>query len=105
MSNPPYVSEQEMSELPDEYRHERTMGLAAGALGLDIVVKILSQASDYLSQNGILIVEVGNSEYALMERFPHAPFTWIEFLRGGGGVFMISAKELKKCEGMFTEKV
>lgn len=105
VSNPPYVSEQEMSALPDEYRHEPTMGLAAGTLGLDIVVKILSQASAYLSPNGILIVEVGNSEYALMDRFPHAPFTWIEFERGGGGVFMISAKELKKCEGMFTEKV
>lgn len=95
VSNPPYVSHQEMQELPDEYHHEPELGLESGNLGLDCAERILEKAGDYLKDDGILIVEVGNSEIALSEKYKDVPFTWIDFERGGGGVFMLSAKDVK----------
>lgn len=95
VSNPPYVSHQEMQELPEEYHHEPELGLESGDLGLDCAERILAKAGDYLKDDGILIVEVGNSEIALSEKYKDVPFTWIDFERGGGGVFMLSAKDVK----------
>lgn len=95
ISNPPYVGQEELDNLPSEYHHEPRLGLAAGAEGLDVVAEILSQAADYLQRDGVLIVEVGNAQYALCEAFPDVPFTWLEFEHGGQGVFFLNASQLK----------
>ncbi len=94
VSNPPYVSLDEMAALPAEYRHEPALGLVAGAEGLDVVERILAQARDWLTEEGVLVVEVGGAQEALVRRHPEIPFLWPEFARGGDGVFVLSAHEL-----------
>ena len=94
LSNPPYVNAAEMLSLPAEYRHEPVAALAAGVDGLAVVSEILREAGRYLSDHGVLIVEVGNSQEAVMEAFPKVPFTWLEFAYGGEGVFLLTAAEL-----------
>ena len=101
VSNPPYVSEQEVAELDREFDYEPANGLAAGTTGMDIVVPILQQAARYLSPHGILVVEVGYSMPALVELLPEVPFTWLEFAHGGEGVFLLTAEQLQACQQMF----
>jgi ribosomal protein L3 glutamine methyltransferase len=101
VSNPPYVSEREMTELEREFSYEPGKGLAAGETGMDIVVPILQQAGRYLSDHGILVVEVGYSMPALVELLPEVPFTWLEFAHGGEGVFLLTAEQVHACQQMF----
>ena len=94
VSNPPYVGDEELAGLPQEYRREPVLGLHGGCDGLDIVHRILDQAAAHLQPKGILIVEVGNSEETLVEARPRMPFTWLEFERGGGGVLLLTREQL-----------
>ena len=94
VSNPPYVDATDMRELPPEYLHEPRMALAAGEDGLNIVRRILREAADYLEEDGVLIVEVGNSEAHVQAAWPEVPFTWLHFEHSEDGVFLISREEL-----------
>ncbi|HQQ62326.1 MAG TPA: 50S ribosomal protein L3 N(5)-glutamine methyltransferase [Pseudomonadales bacterium] len=94
--NPPYVDADDMDTLPDEYRHEPALALASGTDGLDFTRQLLREAADHLTDDGVLIVEVGNSAPALEEAFPFAPFVWLEFERGGDGVFLLTADALRQ---------
>jgi ribosomal protein L3 glutamine methyltransferase len=99
LTNPPYVGREELEGLPDEYRREPELGLFGGEDGLDIVRRILAGAYDHLQPGGILIGEVGNTDLALEAAFPDVPFVWLEFERGGGGVFVLTRDELGRAFG------
>lgn len=91
LSNPPYVDAADMSVLPPEYRHEPSLGLAAGADGLDVVRRILDELPQWLAPQGLLVCEVGNSAAALQRAYPQTPFIWPELDAGGEGVFVLLA--------------
>ncbi len=103
VSNPPYVSQEELATLPDEYKREPVLGLEAGEDGLDLVAEILRDAAAYLEPGGVLVVEVGSSAEALMARYPDVPFLWLDFARGGDGVFLLTAEQLNEYQAIFDE--
>lgn len=94
VSNPPYVTHAEVDALPAEYAHEPELGLRAGDDGLDLALKILRDAPEHLTENGLLIVEVGESERALVRLLPEVPFAWVEFKVGQMGVFVVERGDL-----------
>ncbi len=94
VSNPPYVSNEEMAGLPEEYLAEPDLALRAGGDGLDVVRRILDGAAAHLEPDGAIFVEVGDSDERLARAFPRMPFTWVEFEHGGGGVFVLRRAQL-----------
>ena len=94
MTNPPYVGDDEMATLPAEYQHEPTNALRADDNGLAIINRILAESATYLSDHGILVGEVGNSDQALIAGHPELAFTWLEQQHGGHGVFLLEKSQL-----------
>lgn len=102
VSNPPYVDAEDIGDMPDEYHHEPEIGLASGRDGLDLTKRILANAADYLTEDGLLVVEVGNSMVHIIEQFPDVPFTWASFENGGDGVFILTRDQLVENESLFV---
>ncbi|MFQ6370527.1 50S ribosomal protein L3 N(5)-glutamine methyltransferase [Shewanella sp. YIC-542] len=102
VSNPPYVDAVDLASMPEEYQHEPELGLASGNDGLDLTKQIIANAADYLTDTGLLVVEVGNSMVHLMEQFPQVPFTWVSLQRGGDGVFVLTKDQLLAVQDVFA---
>lgn len=102
VTNPPYVDQEDVDALPQEFLHEPKMGLGSGFDGLDITRRILSEAATHLNDNGVLICEVGNSQLHLTAAFPNVPFQWLTFERGGHGVFRITKAQLQQHQQEFS---
>ncbi|MGC7559440.1 50S ribosomal protein L3 N(5)-glutamine methyltransferase [Pasteurella sp. PK-2025] len=94
VTNPPYVDAEDLADMPEEFHYEPEMALGSGVDGLEITKKILYAAPDYLTEQGVLVCEVGNSMIHLIEQYPDVPFNWVELKNGGVGVFAINKADL-----------
>lgn len=104
VSNPPYVDADDFAQMPEEYHHEPAMGLACGDDGLDLVRRMLAEAADHLTERGVLVVEVGNSQVHVEALYPEVDFTWLEFTKGGHGVFLLAAQQCREHQALFRER-
>ncbi len=103
VTNPPYVTNDETDALPQEYSHEPDLGLRAGDDGLDFALKILRDAPAHLSEHGLLICEVGESERHLLKLLPEVPFAWVEFKVGQMGIFVIDRNDILAHHGKIKQ--
>ncbi len=94
ISNPPYVNAESMGALPQEYKHEPDNALASGNDGLDATRIILQTAAKHLTEQGVLVVEIGHNRDALEQAFPQTPFTWLETSAGDEFVFLLMRDQL-----------
>lgn len=101
VTNPPYVDQEDLDDMPEEFHHEPAMALGSGVDGLDITKRILREAAEHLSDHGVLVCEVGNSMVHLIEQFPTVPFNWIELKNGGCGVFSLTRQQLLEFQPLF----
>ncbi|RMM24532.1 50S ribosomal protein L3 N(5)-glutamine methyltransferase [Pseudomonas syringae group genomosp. 3] len=105
VSNPPYVDAEDFADMPDEYQHEPELALACGSDGLNLVRRMLAQAADHLNEKGLLIVEVGNSQVHVQALYPEVDFAWLDFKRGGHGVFMLTEEQCRNHQALFQSRV
>lgn len=103
VSNPPYVPAEAVSALPAEYRAEPALGLVSGLQGLELPLRILQGAESRLSDGGVLICEVGESDQSLQDALPEVPFLWLEFAAGGSGVFLLEKAQLGAAAAAATD--
>lgn len=94
ISNPPYVDAESVAALPQEYLHEPKLSLGSGHDGLDATRVILKHAAEHLTDNGILIVEIGHNRDILEAAYPKLPFTWLDVTAGDQFVFMLHRNDL-----------
>jgi ribosomal protein L3 glutamine methyltransferase len=94
IANPPYVNSDSMAELPAEYRHEPQLALAGGPDGMDVVRRIIGQAREWLTDEGVLVVEIGNERAHVEAAFGGLDLVWLSTSGGDDSVFLIQAGDL-----------
>lgn len=94
ISNPPYVNAASMAMLPEEYHHEPSVALAGGSDGLDIIRRIFKEAAHHLTEDGLLIMEIGHNQAEVERAFPQLPCTWLETSSGDQFVLMVRRGDL-----------
>lgn len=92
--NPPYVNSDSMDVLPQEYRHEPQLALAGGADGMDLVRRILQAAPRYLSENGVLVLEIGHERDFFEAAFPELSPVWLDTEQASDQLLLLTREQL-----------
>ena len=77
LCNPPYVNATSMGELPAEYKAEPEMALAGGADGMDFIRTLLARAPHHMTDDAVLVLEIGNERAFFEAAFPHLEVVWL----------------------------
>ena len=94
LCNPPYVNAQSMAALPQEYRAEPALALAGGADGMDFVRRLLQDAPTHMSQDAVLVLEIGNERAHFEAAFPQLPVFWLPTSAGEDQVLLVTRAAL-----------
>ena len=94
LCNPPYVNAASMAQLPAEYRAEPTLALAGGADGMDFIRQLLQDAPARMSENAVLVLEVGNERSHFEAAFGQLPVYWIDTSAGEDQVLLATRQAL-----------
>jgi ribosomal protein L3 glutamine methyltransferase len=96
LCNPPYVNTQSMDKLPAEYQHEPRIALAGGDDGMDFVRSILREAPKHMSDEGVLVLEIGNERAHFEHAFRRLDVAWLETSAGEDQVLLVTREALAK---------
>ncbi|ART48360.1 50S ribosomal protein L3 N(5)-glutamine methyltransferase [Acidovorax carolinensis] len=94
LCNPPYVNAASMAQLPAEYRAEPTLALAGGADGMDFIRQLLQDAPARMSENAVLVLEIGNERSHFEAAFGQLPVYWIDTSAGEDQVLLATRQAL-----------
>jgi ribosomal protein L3 glutamine methyltransferase len=94
LCNPPYVTAKSMAALPAEYRAEPALALAGGEDGMDLIRRIAAEAPRRLSDDGVLVLEVGRERSAFEAAFPRLECAWLETSGGEDCVVLVERRAL-----------
>jgi ribosomal protein L3 glutamine methyltransferase len=96
ISNPPYVKSSDMLRLPVEFQHEPKMALDGGDDGMHFVRALLKHSWSHLSENGVLVVEVGGLRQDIERAFPNLPFVWLSTSSSVDEVFLLRKSDFEQ---------
>ena len=99
LCNPPYVNATSMAALPLEYRAEPELALAGGTDGMDLIRTLLRQAPAHLSDDGVLVLEIGNEREHFERAFAHLPVVWLDTSAGDDQVLLLTRDALTLAHG------
>ena len=95
ISNPPYVTSEAVAAFPPEYAAEPKIAHHGGDDGLDLVRRILDAAPAHLTEDGMLVVEIGMGRELLQAAYPDLPFVWLDTAESSGEVFQLAAADFQ----------
>ena len=92
--NPPYVNAASMAALPAEFRAEPALALAGGEDGMDFIRALFHDAVQHMSENAVLVLEIGNERENFERAFPALTPLWFETCAGSDQVLLLTRQEL-----------
>jgi ribosomal protein L3 glutamine methyltransferase len=94
LCNPPYVNSQSMSELPAEFKAEPALALAGGDDGMDFIRQMLRDAPAHMSENAVLVLEIGHERDYFEAAFPHLDVVWLSTSAGDDQVLLLTRQAI-----------
>ena len=94
LCNPPYVNADSMAALPSEYRAEPELALAGGKDGMDFVRQLFAAAPDCMTEDAVILLEIGNERAHFEAAFPQLPVFWLETSAGEDQVLLVTRQAL-----------
>jgi ribosomal protein L3 glutamine methyltransferase len=101
LCNPPYVNAHSMTELPAEFKAEPALALAGGDDGMDFIRQLLRDAPAHMSENAVLVLEIGHERDYFETAFPNLDVVWLSTSAGDDQVLLLTRQAI--AESAFTK--
>ena len=94
LCNPPYVNAASMAALPPEFQAEPALALAGGRDGMDFIRPLLRQLPRHLTEEGVLVLEIGHERAHFEAAFPQLDPVWLPTSAGDDLVLLLTREQL-----------